>query len=322
MLQGICGTISVPLCKVFLRSELCSGYVTVGVQDSLPIPGVTFLLGNDLAGGKVITDPIVTPYPSLEDTTDIFPSCAVTRSMERQLQRQTVPSSEVENDPGVGDLGLSNLFAHEEDEVLPVFSTEETEIYDSTPITREMLVNSQRNDPELVEYVLKAVSEKEAQNYPQCFYFKDDILMKKYRPAYVSANEVWKVTHQIVVPSCYRKEILSLAHDYIGGHLGINKTYNKILQHFYWPKLKKDVTAYCNSCHTCQLSGKPNQPIKSFPLQPIPVVEEPFSKIFIDCVGPLPKSRNGNQFILTIMCTSTRYSTLKPFPYVTSLLKL
>lgn len=142
--------------------------------------------------------------------------------------------------------------------------------------------------------------------------------MKKYRPAYVSANEVWKVTHQIIVPSCYRKEILSLAHDYIGGHLGINKTYNKILQHFYWPKLKKYVTAYCNSCHTCQLSGKPNQPIKPFPLQPIPVVEEPFSKILIDCVGPLPKSRSGNQSILTIMCTSTRYPEAIPSRNITS----
>ena len=36
--------------------------------------------------------------------------------------------------------------------------------------------------------------------------------------------------------------------------------------------------------------GKPNQKIPRAPLQPITAFEEPFSRVLIDCVGPLPKS--------------------------------
>ena len=29
--------------------------------------------------------------------------------------------------------------------------------------------------------------------------------------------------------------------------------------------------------------------------------------MLVDCVGPLPRTRSGNQYLLTIMCTSTRF---------------
>ena len=58
--------------------------------------------------------------------------------------------------------------------------------------------------------------------------------------------------------------------------------------------------------------GKPNQTIPKAPLQPIPAVQEPFSRIIVDCVGPLPKTRSGNHYLLTIMCASTRFSLAIP----------
>ena len=42
-----------PLYKFFLKSDLISGYVTVGIRPDLPVKGVSLLLGNDLAGDKV-----------------------------------------------------------------------------------------------------------------------------------------------------------------------------------------------------------------------------------------------------------------------------
>ena len=69
---------------------------------------------------------------------------------------------------------------------------------------------------------------------------------------------------------------------------------------------------FCRSCHTCQVVGKPNQAIPKAPLQPIPAFEEPFSRIIIDCVGPLPKTRSGNQYLLTVMCASTRFPEAIP----------
>ena len=58
--------------------------------------------------------------------------------------------------------------------------------------------------------------------------------------------------------------------------------------------------------------GKPNQTIPKAHLQPIPVFDEPFSRIIIDCVGPLHKTKSGCQYRLTIMCASTRFPEAIP----------
>ena len=52
---------------------------------------------------------------------------------------------------------------------------------------------------------------------------------------------------------------------------------------------------------------KPNQTIPKAHLQPIPTFDEPFSRIIIDCVGPLPKTKSGHKYLFTIMCASTRF---------------
>ena len=56
----------------------------------------------------------------------------------------------------------------------------------------------------------------------------------------------------------------------------------------------------------------PNQKIPPVPLQPFPAFEEPFSRVLIDCIGPLPKSKSGNEYLLNIMCTSTRFPEAIP----------
>ena len=95
LLQGVeCGMVNVPLHHVFLTLDLVSGPVTVGVRSSLPIDGVHFLLGNDLAGEKVVPSPVVTDKPKieevidpiLEEIPDLYPSCAVTRAMTQKSQ--------------------------------------------------------------------------------------------------------------------------------------------------------------------------------------------------------------------------------------------
>ena len=58
--------------------------------------------------------------------------------------------------------------------------------------------------------------------------------------------------------------------------------------------------------------GKPNQVIPKAGLQPIPAFDEPFSRIIIDCVGPLPKTKSGNEYLLINMCASTRFPEAIP----------
>ena len=93
---------------------------------------------------------------------------------------------------------------------------------------------------------------------------------------------------------------------------GANKTYQKILNHFYWPHLRIDVSKYCMSCHVCQVVEKPNEMIPVAPLKLIPVCSEPFNEIIIDCVGLLPKTKSGNQYLLTIMCRFTHFPEVIP----------
>ena len=50
------GVVSVPLHVVYLSSELLTGRVTVGNRLTLPIKGISLILGNDLAGSKVMPD--------------------------------------------------------------------------------------------------------------------------------------------------------------------------------------------------------------------------------------------------------------------------
>lgn len=67
------------------------------------------------------------------------------------------------------------------------------------------------------------------------------------------------------------------------------------------------MSAYIKSCHTCQLTSKPNQVLKPVPRCPIPAISQSFEHLLIDCVGPLPPSKSGARYLLTVMCQSTRY---------------
>ena len=97
LIQGIGGILRVPLCRLFLDCGIVSSYVTVGVGDLLPIADVDFLLGNDLAGCKVILDPIVVDVllsVSLvavleKNDPNLLPSCVVERAKYGLLSTET-----------------------------------------------------------------------------------------------------------------------------------------------------------------------------------------------------------------------------------------
>ena len=124
---------------------------------------------------------------------------------------------------------------------------------------------------------------------------------------------------QIVIPAAYRQHVLELAHDHPwSGHLGVTKTHDRILKHFFWPGMKKEVARFCKTCSTCQVVGKPNQVVPPAPLHPIPAVGEPFERVLVDCVVPLPRTKSGNQFLLTVMCVATRFHEAIPLQKITA----
>lgn len=89
---------------------------------------------------------------------------------------------------------------------------------------------------------------------------------------------------QFVVPSKFHGLVIHTCHDNIAAHPGVKKTYDRVLRYSFWPCLKRDIAAYIRTCPVCQLTGKPNQSIKLAPLCPIPVLEQPFEHMMIDCV--------------------------------------
>ena len=71
---------------------MVTGLLVIGITPSLPFKGVHLLLGKDLAGDKVVVDPLVTDTPNIGQTDDpieqeipdLYPSCAVTRAMAKK----------------------------------------------------------------------------------------------------------------------------------------------------------------------------------------------------------------------------------------------
>ena len=55
-----------------------------------------------------------------------------------------------------------------------------------------------------------------------------------------------------------------------------------------------------------------NRRAQPAPLVPLPVMAEPFSRIAMDIVGPLPRSRSGHKYILVICDYATRYPEAVP----------
>lgn len=126
--------------------------------------------------------------------------------------------------------------------------------------------------------------------------------------------------YQMVVPVKFRQHVLELAHEHLwSGHLGVTKTYNRVLKHLFWPGMKADdVVSFCKTCPTCQIVEKPNQVVPPAPLHPIPAIGEPFEHVIVHCVGPLPRTKSCNQFLLTAMCVSTRFPKAIPLRKITA----
>ena len=81
------GVLEVLLHEVNIKSSLINGNIVIGMRPSLPVEGISLILGNDLAGERVMVDPRVVEKPRkterlAEKFPGIFPVSVVTRSMK------------------------------------------------------------------------------------------------------------------------------------------------------------------------------------------------------------------------------------------------
>ena len=134
-------------------------------------------------------------------------------------------------------------------------------------------------------------------------FFSQEGLVYRRHTTPAGSNEDAHSVDQLVLPTQLRPAVLRLAHDIpMAGHLGRKKTMDRIRQRFYWPKVYRDVKNHCRTCAQCQKSS-----MKGAPLIPLPIMDEPFQRIAMDIVGPLPRSSLGKRYILMICDYATRY---------------
>ena len=81
--------------------------------------------------------------------------------------------------------------------------------------------------------------------------------------------------------------LYSFHEDPLAGHFGFTETYRAINQRYFWPQMGNDIKEYVRTCDVCQ---KRQRLIKTEPLHPIKV-GQPFDRIGMDIVGPLPVIR-------------------------------
>ena len=165
----------------------------------------------------------------------------------------------------------------------------------------------QLNDPS-IGIVLKAKEEDKKLNSDQArgkgpeaqrlmqlwerLLIKNGMLKRRYEDAQGCTSWI-----QLVVPQSLRMEIMQELHaGATEGHLGEEKTFNKIKERFYWPGMSQDVKDWCHTCATCA-TRKPATKKNRAPLETIEV-GYPLQVVAVDILGPLPESEEGNSYVL------------------------
>ena len=117
---------------------------------------------------------------------------------------------------------------------------------------------------------------------------------------------------QVLIPKHLRKTILENYHDCRagGGHFGIKKTFAAIRQKYFWPKMWQAINDYVKSCDVCQRS-KVDRKGNHVPLNPIAVGSR-FSRVHIDILCSLPKTKEDYQYILLIVDSFTKWTECFP----------
>lgn len=113
-----------------------------------------------------------------------------------------------------------------------------------------------------------------------------------------------------VVPDGMVNNIIRLYHDEVG-HVGIDKTVQRIVDHYWFPNLKLRIKQYIENCVRCLsyslVADKTEGELIIYDKDTVP-----FQTIHIDHFGPLEQSKNKSRYILVIVDACTKFVWLFP----------
>ena len=196
---------------------------------------------------------------------------------------------------------------HELDATRPIEGSSQHEL----DVTAMEMKKLQATDSTLKD-VREAVAIREAQE-GMGFFSKSGLLYRRWIPPGRNSEEM--AVEQLVLPKECRYTVMRVAHNIpLAGHLGKEKTTRRILQRFYWPTVHRDIAEFCQQCQVCQRTA--GKRVVRAPLVPLPVISQPFERIAMDIIGPLPKSRRGHRYVLVVCDYATRYPEAVPMKYI------
>jgi hypothetical protein len=212
-------------------------------------------------------------------------------------------------------------------EIFGIFALEEEVITNQFPIfeeyTRKSIVEAQKADDfinSVRKYVLQETLEKDLPVKSKAkiitaakdaFVMEDGLVVRYTNPFNYASFEDEYNYERILAPEKLKEPLLRRYHDDpVAGHLGIDRTYDSIQKRFYWPSMFSTVRDYVKSCHTCQTCRSNNA--KPLGLMKPSEITFPWEKVSIDLIGPLPKTKNGNEYILVIIDTASGWPEAFP----------
>lgn len=99
----------------------------------------------------------------------------------------------------------------------------------------------------------------------------------------------------------------------IGGHSGIQATYQRVKKLFHWNGIKQDVQNFVQQCQVCQQAKHENCKYPGL-LNPLPVPARAWEDVTMDFIEGLPKL-NGFSVILVVVDRYTKYSHFIPLKH-------
>ncbi|CAF1488885.1 unnamed protein product [Adineta steineri] len=147
----------------------------------------------------------------------------------------------------------------------------------------------------------------------------------RQQPSYIiDQNVLYKVVSRhnsrtkiklIYLPSSMRTEVLMSYHDHpTAGHFGSKRTWMKLRDCCYWPKMRGEIESYIRSCDKCaKFNIKRSKPPGK--LNPIIPPEGQMELVGMDFWGPTREpSADGNRYILVITDYLTKFVVAKALP--------
>ncbi|CAD7089964.1 unnamed protein product [Hermetia illucens] len=127
-------------------------------------------------------------------------------------------------------------------------------------------------------------------------------------------QQAWKLW----IPEELTMEVITRAHDHpLSAHGGVGKTLGRLRLWFYWPKMVSQVKDYIRNCETCKTSKASNQTLQPLMGKAL-ISDRVFQRLYIDLIGPYPRSRGGNIGAIVVLDSLSKFSFVEPIKRFTA----